>query len=153
MCELCDPESHRPKLQKWFAQQPGNSRELFANVQVDEAFKSIYGQCREEFQGLQTITVPILANHGDLRRLFNRSLNIDPLDYPVPEEEIKKILGRGPHAVIRALITPAVATLVFETDYPEFETHSTGSECLMRYRDLIFAQCEQLRSLNLLARD
>ena len=126
-----------------FTRLTSTSREWFGTTKVKEGFVDIYSQSRQSLWRHDSDSVPFvpdLAKHGDLGRLVSRCSAI-PTEYPKKlQEAMCKLARLAPEAVVRSLITSALAEWVFDTDFPKFDDCS--SELLRRYRELLATQGE-----------
>jgi hypothetical protein len=124
-----------------FTSLTSNSREWFGSTKLDEGFCDVYSQSRQTLCRHDTETmpfVPALVKHDDLRKLISRCLATSAEAPEHLQEGMHRLSGFSLEAVVRSLITSALAEWVFDTDFPNFENHS--SEVLTKYRELLATQ-------------
>lgn len=124
-----------------FINLTAKSREWFGSTKIDRGFEDVYGQSRQTFCRCENETVPFipfLAKYEDLRKLVSKCLKLSTEDATQLQEAISQLSKLSPEAVVRALITSALAEWVFETDFPRFD--DGPSEILSKYRELLATQ-------------
>ena len=117
------------------------SQEWFGNAKVDEGFHDVYSQsrqalCRSDYETVPF--VPALVDHDELLTLVGKCSAISLEARDQLQERMCTLSGLTPGAVIRSLITAALAEWVFDTNFPKFDECS--SEMLTKYRELLAMQ-------------
>jgi hypothetical protein len=124
-----------------FTTLSGASREWFGTTKMDEGFCDVYGESRQALCRHDNETIPFIPSldgHEDLRRLVTKCFSLSNGVSKHSQDAMSKLSTFSPEAIVRALITCALAEWVFETDFPKFDDGQ--SEVLTKYRELLVKQ-------------